>query len=107
MAAINAAIDDGPAGDAVVEACLNAPSVLSGLSSTELEHARLQWRHKRYPDEVKRIAQLEKDAEHLARGGQIVVSWPAKCADPVVVAQAKASRAAAEKAIASAGALTH
>jgi hypothetical protein len=44
LAAITASINEGPAGDAVVEACLNAPSVLSGLSSTELQHIRQTWR---------------------------------------------------------------
>jgi hypothetical protein len=105
LAAITASISEGPAGDAVVEACLNAPSVLSGLSSTELEHIRLQWRAKRYPDEMKRIALLEKDAGHLARGGQIVVGWRAKCADQAIVAAAKPSNDAAQKAIASANAV--
>jgi hypothetical protein len=104
MAAITAAINEGPAGDAVVEAVLNAPSVLSGLSSLELDHIRQTWRHKRWPDEMKRIEQLESDARHLAVGGQIVVSYPTKCADPSVLATAKASLAAVQKAIAGASA---
>jgi hypothetical protein len=99
--------NEGPSSDAVVEAALGASGFLTGLSTMEQDHIRQTWRQKRWPDEMKRIEQLESDAEHLARSGQIVVSYPTKCADPSVLATAKASLAAVQKAIASAGAATH
>jgi hypothetical protein len=42
--------------------------------------------------------------EHLDRGGQLLVSYQRKCADQTIVAAAKASSEAAQKAIAAAGA---
>jgi hypothetical protein len=105
IAEIMKAINEGPSADAVVEAAIGASGFLTGLSTMERDHIRQTWRQKRWPDEMKRIEQLESDADHLMRGGQIVVSYPAKCADQGVLAAAKASMAAVEKAIASANAV--
>jgi hypothetical protein len=102
MTELAKAINAGPSGDAVVEAALNASGFLTGLSPAEQDHIRETWRHKRYPDEMKRIAQLEKDAAALNLGGQIVMTYPMKCADAGVLAEAKASMAAVQKAIAQA-----
>jgi hypothetical protein len=57
--------------------------------------------------ECKRIDQREKNAEHLMRGGSLLISYQRKCSDPVIVAAAKASNDAAQKAIVAAGAVTH
>jgi hypothetical protein len=94
-------------GDAIIEAALSASGFLTGLTPLEVEYDRAKWARKRYPDECKRIDLLEKDAEHLARGGNLLISYQRKCSDPAIVAAANASRDAAQKAIAAAGASTN
>ena len=107
MTEITKAINAGPSGDAVVEAALGASGFFTGLTPAEQDHIRLTWRHRRYPDEMQRIATLEKDAKALALGGEIVMTYPTKCADRGVLAEAKASMAAVAKAIAQATGATH
>jgi hypothetical protein len=87
-----------------VEAVLSAPMFLTNLSEAELSHVRERWRRTRYPEECKRVDLLEKDLEHLSRGGNIVMTYPRKCAVQAIVDAAKASNDAANKAIAAAGA---
>jgi hypothetical protein len=107
LAALQEAIDEGPSGDAIIEAALGASGFLTGLTPLEVEHTRQKWRRKRFPDECKRIDLLERDAEHLNRGGSLLISYQRKCSYPAIVAAAAQSRDAAQKAIAAAGAAAH
>jgi hypothetical protein len=107
LAALDKAIAEGPAGDPIIEAALSASGFLTGLTPLEVEHVRAKWARKRYPHEMERIDLLKRDAEHLNRGGSLLISYQRKCSDPAIVAAAKASSDAAQKAIAAAGAATH
>ncbi|WP_256750311.1 hypothetical protein [Mesorhizobium sp. Mes31] len=58
------------AGDeAFLSAVLNADSLLTGLSATELESVRHRWRRQKYPVEIDRITRLQKAAEASQRAG--------------------------------------
>jgi hypothetical protein len=105
LAAIQRSINAGD--DTVVAAVLEGALILTGLSELEREHVRQQWRRKRLPDECHRVDQLEKDKVHLDRGGILLMGYQRRCADQTIVEAAKASNDAAQKAIASAGAVTH
>jgi hypothetical protein len=47
------------------------------------------WRQKRFPIELARIAALEKAAKALYLGGQLLLSYGQKMANPGIVAEAR------------------
>ena len=95
MKAVMSAIKSGD--DQIASACLGGPAMLSGMSDTELAHVRLNWSVARHPDDVKRIAALEKGAEHLERAGKLALSYSLSVADRAIVDRAKeTARRAAE-----------
>ncbi len=95
--AINTALQEGD--DAVIGAALDGARMLSGLSGLETELLRLRWANERLPNEVERLAALQKAAEHLHRGGQILLTHSLAMADRQIVQRAKASQAKAAAAI--------
>ncbi|PZR86841.1 MAG: hypothetical protein DLM68_09245, partial [Hyphomicrobiales bacterium] len=72
-----------------VGASLDASRFLTGMPPVAQAHIRAMWAQKRMPAEVARIKVLEA-AEHLNRGGTLLIDYQRKCADQVIVAQAKA-----------------
>lgn len=94
------AIDGGD--DQVIGAILSAPAMLTGLSPSDVEAFRLQWQLKRWPNEKKRIEQLEKAAGAVNLGGQLLLSHPQKMAAAAIVQEAKKFREASAAAIAAA-----
>jgi hypothetical protein len=88
--------------DQTMSAILSAPPMLSGLSPNEVETFRRQWQQKRWPNEMKRIAQLEKAGGAVNLGGQLLLSHQQKMAAPAIVAEAKKFREASAAAIAQA-----
>ena len=46
--------------DAIASACLGGPALLSGMSDTQQAHVRHDYAALRHPDDVKRIATLER-----------------------------------------------
>jgi hypothetical protein len=85
--------------DQVVAAILSAPPMLSGLSQPEVESFRLMWQQKRWPDELKRIAQLEKAAGAVNLGGILLISHQRKMSNPGIVREAAAFQKASADAI--------
>jgi hypothetical protein len=75
--------------DQILSAVLSAPPCLSGLSDTEVAGFALIWRQRKFPDELKRIAALEKAAKALYLGGTHLASYATKMANPGVVAEAR------------------
>jgi hypothetical protein len=95
LATIHKAISDG---DDFVTACvLEGPLLLSGLTAIERDNIRQKWARMRHPAEMQRIDQLERDADHLARSGALLISFQRKMSNLEIVAAA----------IAAAGAVTH
>lgn len=75
--------------DSVISAILSAPAMLSGLSSQEIEAFALMWRTRKFPAELKRVAYLEKVSKALYLGGQLLVGYGQKMANPGIVAEAR------------------
>jgi hypothetical protein len=88
MAAIARSIAKGS--DAIVAALLGAgvDRFLSEniLNDIEIDAVRRQWALARHPDEVARLAVLEKDERALAIGGAALQTFQRGCSDPAIVA---------------------
>lgn len=97
---ISRAIEHGD--DQVVSAILSGPAMLSGLSPAEVEAFRLLWQRKRWPNELARIAVLEKAGGAVNLGAQLLLSHSTKMAAAAIVAEAKKFRDASAAAIAAA-----
>ena len=65
---------------------------------------RLHWRGAKYPQEVKRIAELHRLKAHFHRSGELLVAYPAKLYDRRAVESGEKSQQAAREALAAAGA---
>ncbi|MDQ6869843.1 MAG: hypothetical protein M3178_16350 [Pseudomonadota bacterium] len=87
------------ANDQILSAILSAPPCLSGLSESEVSSFALMWRQRKYPSELKRIAQLEKALAAVQLGGTLLVSHQQKMAAPAIVAEAKKFREASRAAV--------
>jgi hypothetical protein len=105
LSVLHKAIKDGD--DSVIGFALDGPLMLTGLSATERENVRMRWAVARHPDLCKRMAQLEKDHDHLARAGGLLLSHSLKMASPAITTAAKKLGEAAQAAIAKAGASTN
>jgi hypothetical protein len=88
--------------DQTISAILSAPAMLSGLSPIEVDGVRLLWQQKRWPNELARLAQLEKVGGHLNTGGQLLISHQRKMSLPAITAEAKKFQQASAAAIAQA-----
>jgi hypothetical protein len=75
--------------DSVIAAVVGAPLMLSGLSAPELEGFVSMWRAKRFPDELARLARLEKVQAATLLAGTLLVGYPSRMAAPAIVAEAK------------------
>ena len=88
MAAINRSIKRGD--DRVVAALFGAGTdrfLTEGImTDLELDAVRRQWALARFPDEVSRLALLEKDERALATGAAVLQTFQRACSDPSVVA---------------------
>lgn len=84
--------------DQTMSAILSAPPMLSGLSEPEVRGFAM-WRLKRWPAEVARIAQLEKAADAVSLGGQLLFSHQRKMAAAAIVAEAKKFQQASADAV--------
>jgi len=85
--------------DQTMSAILSAPAMLSGLSQNEVDGFRLMWQRKRFPNELARIAQLEKAHGAVNLGGQLLLSHQLKMSAPAIVAEAKKFRDASADAV--------
>jgi hypothetical protein len=65
----------------------------------EVSGFALMWRQRKYPDELKRIAQLEKGLAAIQLGGTLLVSHQQKMAAPAIVAEARKFKEASAAAI--------
>jgi len=83
----------------ILSAIMSAPPMLSGLSESEVSGFRLMWQRKRWPDEMKRIMQLEKAAAAVNLGGQLLIGHQRKMAAPAIVAEAKKFQQASADAV--------
>jgi hypothetical protein len=72
--------------DQTMSAVLSAPPQ---LSEPEVSGFRLMWQQKRWPDEMKRIAQLEKAAGAVNLVGQLLIRHQRKMSNHGIVAEAK------------------
>lgn len=102
-AALLDAINSGN-GDEGVVAVLSMPGFVTGMREVEAESMRLHWRGAKYPQEVKRIAELHRLKAHFHRSGELLVAYPAKLYDRRAVESGEKSQQAAREALAAAGA---
>jgi hypothetical protein len=79
------AIESGD--DQIVAAILSGPAMLSGLSPIEVDGFRTVWQRKKFPNELARLAQLEKAA------GAAIVAEAKKFREATAAAIAQASGA--------------
>jgi hypothetical protein len=75
---------------------------LTGLSKLEQDHLPRDMGAKALSERSEADRQLEKDAEHLRRAGQLLIAYQLKCADQNIVVAAKVSANAAQAATAAA-----
>ncbi len=85
--------------DQILSAIMSAPPCLSGLTDTEVSSFAVAWRQKRFPNELARIAVLEKAANALYLGGTLLTSYGQKMASPGIVSEARKFREAPAAAI--------
>lgn len=85
--------------DQTMSAILSGPAMLSGLSPADVEVYRTVWQRKRFPNEVARIAQLERAGSAVNLGGTLLLSHQLKMAAPAIVAEAKKFREASAAAV--------
>jgi hypothetical protein len=88
--------------DTILSAILSAPPCLSGLSQEDCDGYAAMWRKKKFPDELARIDRLEKVNAALYLGGQLLIGYGSKMANPGIVTEAKKFKAASAAAIAQA-----
>ena len=91
MKAVLASTKPGADGS-IASAAIAGPALLSGLEQTQHDHLRLTWANERFPDDVKRVRELEKALVHLQRGGQLALAYSISVADRPTVDKARASQ---------------
>jgi hypothetical protein len=100
IAVLRALQDGGDSADSFISAVLAAPAMLSDLDEPEHAHIRGSWAAARKPDETRRLAELEKSTEHIARGGRLILGVATKCYSSGIVDAALRSQATANAAMA-------
>jgi hypothetical protein len=86
--------------DRVMQAVLALPAFASGLTPTEADHLREQWRRSRLPAECRRLDELQKALGHLDRGGQLLLAFTHKLSSTFIVQEGERSEREAAEAMA-------
>jgi len=91
--AITRAVDDGD--DETLGAVLRGPVLLTGLGPAQREAIRHQWRVKRHPEEVARVARLRGALGDLDRAASLFTSFTLGLVDNEELKRAEQAEAAA------------